>query len=70
MMETSLHRDLKSHYAGRNARFEVPLGKYRIDVVHRATSREVFARGALRAAEFSAQAKPGRYTMLDVLADR
>ena len=42
----------------------------RIEVVHRATTREVFARGALRAAEFSARAKPGRYTMLDVLADR
>ena len=32
-METSLHRELKSHYAGPNAQFEVPLGKYRIDVV-------------------------------------
>lgn len=32
-METSLHRDLKSHYANRRARFEVPLGKYRIDVI-------------------------------------
>lgn len=32
-METSLHRELKSLYAGRRARFEVPLGNYRIDVV-------------------------------------
>lgn len=32
-METSLHRDLKAYYAGRGARFEVPLGDYRIDVV-------------------------------------
>ncbi len=40
-METSLHRDLKSHYAGRNARFEVPLGKYRIDVVHRGRLIEI-----------------------------
>jgi len=32
-METSLHRDLKMRYAGDGARFEVPLGKYRIDVV-------------------------------------
>ncbi|MEE8453033.1 MAG: hypothetical protein V3R99_14000 [Thermoguttaceae bacterium] len=32
-METSLHRELKSRYANRRARFEVPLGKYRIDVV-------------------------------------
>ena len=32
-METSLHRDLKALYAGRDARFEVTLGGYRIDVV-------------------------------------
>ena len=32
-METSLHRDLKSLYAGKGAKFEVPLGPYRIDVV-------------------------------------
>ncbi len=32
-METSLHRQLKSRYAGRNARFEVPIDRYRIDVV-------------------------------------
>jgi len=32
-METSLHRDLKTLYAGEEARFEVALGNYRIDVV-------------------------------------
>ena len=32
-METSLHRDLKALYAGRDASFEVTLGKYRIDAV-------------------------------------
>jgi hypothetical protein len=32
-METSLHRDLKNVYAGEDARFEVALGAYRIDVV-------------------------------------
>ncbi|HUT13437.1 MAG TPA: hypothetical protein VMY42_23315 [Thermoguttaceae bacterium] len=32
-METSLHRELKSFYAGEDARFEVPVGKYRIDAV-------------------------------------
>src|ERR1700716_2189456 len=32
-METSLHRDLKAHYAGRGARLEVRVGSYRIDVV-------------------------------------
>lgn len=32
-METSLHRELKTYYAGDGAQFEVPVGKYRIDVV-------------------------------------
>jgi hypothetical protein len=32
-METSLHRDLKARYAGKDAQFEVSLGGYRIDVV-------------------------------------
>jgi len=32
-METSLHRELKLLYAGKNAQFEVPVGKYRVDVV-------------------------------------
>jgi hypothetical protein len=32
-METSLHRQLKSLYAGPGAQFEVPVGKYRVDVV-------------------------------------
>jgi hypothetical protein len=32
-VETSLHRELKSFYADEKARFEVPLGRYRIDVV-------------------------------------
>lgn len=32
-METSLHRELKQVYAGDDARVEVPLGNYRIDVV-------------------------------------
>ena len=32
-METSLHRDLKTLYAGDGARLEVPVGNFRIDVV-------------------------------------
>ena len=32
-METSLHRELKLLYAGRRARFEVPVEGYRVDVV-------------------------------------
>lgn len=32
-METSLHRDLKTLYAGQDAQFEVSLGGYRVDVM-------------------------------------
>jgi hypothetical protein len=32
-METSLHRDLKRRYGGKDVQFEVPLGAHRIDVV-------------------------------------
>lgn len=38
-----------------------------IEITHRAGSRDLFARGALRAAEFLAKAKPGLYSMLDVV---
>ena len=39
----------------------------RVEVTHRAQSRETFASGAMRAAVFVASAKPGLYTMADVL---
>ena len=39
----------------------------RIEFVHRATSRETFARGALRAARFLAKKPAGFYTMKEVL---
>lgn len=38
-----------------------------IELRHRADSREIFARGAVRAAQFAAKAKPGLYTIDDVL---
>ena len=38
-----------------------------IELRHRADSREIFARGALRAAAFAVTAKPGLYSMEDVL---
>jgi len=40
----------------------------RIELVHRASSRDVFARGAIRAARFLAGKPPGLYAMGDVLA--
>ncbi len=39
----------------------------RVEVKHIATSRDVFAGGALRAAAFLSAQNPGRYTMKDVL---
>jgi len=33
-METTLHRQLKEHFCEPGARIEVPLGRYRIDVVN------------------------------------
>ena len=39
----------------------------RIELAHRAESREIFARGALRAAQWAADRKPGLYSMADVL---
>ncbi|MBR2942240.1 MAG: 4-hydroxy-tetrahydrodipicolinate reductase [Clostridia bacterium] len=38
-----------------------------IELRHRADSREIFARGAVRAAQFAFNAKPGLYTIDDVL---
>lgn len=39
----------------------------RLELIHRAHSRETFARGALRAAKFIVNAKQGLYSMQDVL---
>lgn len=40
----------------------------RVELVHKASSRDVFARGAVRAAVFLAGREPGVYSMQDVLA--
>lgn len=39
----------------------------RIEVTHRASSRDTFARGALRAARWAIRQPPGMYDMMDVL---
>ncbi|MCC6557610.1 MAG: 4-hydroxy-tetrahydrodipicolinate reductase [Polyangiaceae bacterium] len=39
----------------------------RIELTHRATSRDLFARGALRAAQYLRGKPPGRYSMADAL---
>ncbi|MBI4355609.1 MAG: 4-hydroxy-tetrahydrodipicolinate reductase [Candidatus Omnitrophica bacterium] len=40
----------------------------RLEITHRASSRDTFARGALRAAVFAARKRPGLYSMRDVLS--
>ena len=42
----------------------------RLELTHRASSRETFARGALRAAKWAVEQKPGLYDMQDVLGLR
>ena len=39
----------------------------RVELTHKASSRDTFARGALRAAKFLMTAAPGYYDMQDVL---
>jgi 4-hydroxy-tetrahydrodipicolinate reductase len=39
----------------------------RLEISHKAQSRQIFARGAVHAALWSAGKKPGLYTMFDVL---
>ncbi len=39
----------------------------RIELTHRAGSREIFARGAVKAAIWAQEKKPGLYSMMDVL---
>jgi 4-hydroxy-tetrahydrodipicolinate reductase len=39
----------------------------RVELTHKASSRETFAQGALRAAEWVVKQKPGLYDMQDVL---
>ena len=39
----------------------------RIELNHKATDRSIFASGALRASYWAANAKPGLYSLLDVL---
>jgi len=39
----------------------------RIELTHKATSRDIFARGAFAAARWATGRKPGLYSMKDVL---
>lgn len=39
----------------------------RLELTHKASDRAIFARGAVRAAQWAVQQKPGVYDMQDVL---
>jgi 4-hydroxy-tetrahydrodipicolinate reductase len=51
---------------GRHTVYFAALGE-RVELGHVATNRDTFAQGALRAAKWLHQQKPGRYSMGDVL---
>ena len=38
-----------------------------IEIIHRASTRDIFAKGSIEAAKWASTAKPGLYTMLDVI---
>jgi len=38
-----------------------------IEIIHRASTRDIFAKGSIEAARWATSAKPGLYTMLDVI---
>jgi len=38
-----------------------------IEIIHRASTRDIFAKGSIEAAQWLSKAKPGLYTMLDVI---
>lgn len=40
-----------------------------LELTHRALSRTTFANGAIKAAKFAAEAKPGKYSMVEVLTN-
>lgn len=53
--------------AGEHTAYFIADGE-RLEVTHRASNRDPFARGALRAAQWLAEKPPGLYDMADVLA--
>jgi len=38
-----------------------------IEIIHRASTRDIFAKGSIEAAKWASKARPGLYTMLDVI---
>ena len=64
--EIAIHSVRAGDIAGEHTIYFAGPGE-RVEVVHRASSRQTFAAGALTAAKFLAKSKPGLYRMSDVL---
>jgi 4-hydroxy-tetrahydrodipicolinate reductase len=64
--EIGMHAMRLGDEIGRHTAYFAALGE-RIELTHRATNRDTFVLGALRAAKWLAQQKPGRYAIADVL---
>jgi 4-hydroxy-tetrahydrodipicolinate reductase len=64
--EIGVHALRGGDVAGEHTVTFAALGE-RLELTHRAHTRDTFARGALRAVRFIAAAKPGLYSMADVL---
>jgi 4-hydroxy-tetrahydrodipicolinate reductase len=54
------------HEVGRHTIYFAALGE-RLELAHVATNRDTFVHGALRAAKWLNDKKPGRYTVADML---
>ena len=64
--EIGMHAVRGGDVVGEHTAFFFGQGE-RMELTHKASSRDTFARGALRAVRFLAEAKPGLYDMRDVL---
>ena len=64
--ELGMHAIRAGDIVGEHTVFFIGLGE-RLELTHRAASREIFARGALRAARWLVSRGPGSYDMADVL---
>jgi 4-hydroxy-tetrahydrodipicolinate reductase len=64
--EIGMHSLRVGDEVGRHTVYFAALGE-RLELTHVATNRDTFAHGALRAAQWLAGQKPGRYTIADML---
>jgi 4-hydroxy-tetrahydrodipicolinate reductase len=64
--EIGMHALRIGDEVGRHTAYFAALGE-RLELTHVATNRDTFVHGALRAAKWLAEQKPGRYSLADVL---